>query len=123
MKASKMAKFGKSKEKRNDARIIFLAVIVNIEGFLKYSDIFEGNTTDHSTLEHIITKLDLKNRYASKKPIVVMDAGIATEDNIGFLKSKSYPYLCVTRSSITKYKPILKSDPVIIVDKRDQPTY
>jgi len=121
MKASKMAKFGKSKEKRNDARIIVLAVIVNTEGFLKYSDIFEGNTTDHSTLEHIITKLDLKHRYALKKPIVVMDAGIATENNIGFLKSKSYPYLCVTRSSIAKYKSILKSDPVIIVDKRDQP--
>jgi hypothetical protein len=120
MKNSAMAKFGRSKEKRTDAKIIVLAVVVNTEGFLKYSDIFEGNTTDHSTLEHIITKLDEQHRYTSKKPIVVMDAGIATEDNIQFLKTKAYPYLCVSRSSMKKYKTLDENLPVKIMDKKGQ---
>jgi len=46
MKGSKKAKFGRSKEKRKDARLIVLAVVINPEGFLKYSNIFEGNMTD-----------------------------------------------------------------------------
>jgi hypothetical protein len=121
MRNSTMAKFGKSKEKRNDAKIIVLAVVVNTEGFLKHSDIFEGNITDHSTLEHIITKLGQKHSYTTTKPIVVMDAGIATEDNIRFLKSRSYPYICVSRSKIKDYKADIQSTPVVIVDKKEQP--
>ena len=121
MKNSKKAKFGRSKEKRTDAKIIVLAVVVNTEGFLKYSDIFEGNTTDHSTLETIIHKLNKKVFYAPDKPIVVMDAGIATEDNICFLKSEGYQYLCVSRSNAKSYKADTGSKPVQIVDKREQP--
>jgi hypothetical protein len=121
MRGSKKAKYGRSKEKRNDAKIIVLAIIVNTEGFLKFSDIFEGNTTDHSTLEHIIKKLNQKNRYTSKKPIIVMDAGIATEENIRFLKADGYPYLCVSRSNMKNYKANPGCKPVRIVDKRNQP--
>jgi len=45
MQRSKIAKFGRSKEKRTDAKIVVLAVVVNREGFLKYSNIFQGNKT------------------------------------------------------------------------------
>jgi hypothetical protein len=121
MRGSKKAKYGRSKEKRNDAKIIVLALIVNTEGFLKFSDIFEGNTTDHSTLEHIIKKLNQRNQYTSKKPIIVMDAGIATEENIRFLKADGYPYLCVSRSNMKNYKANPGCKPVRIVDKRNQP--
>jgi hypothetical protein len=121
MQSSRKAKFGRSKEKRNDAKIIVLAVIVNTEGFLKYSDIFEGNTSDSSTLETVIRKLDQKAGYIGKKPIVVMDAGIATEANIDFLKEEGYPYLCVSRSNIKDYSIDADSMPVQIVDKKKQP--
>ncbi len=46
MRSSKIAKFGRSKEKRSDARLVVLAVVVNTEGFLKYSQIFEDSTAD-----------------------------------------------------------------------------
>jgi hypothetical protein len=42
---SKIAKFVRSKEKRSDAKLLVLSVVVNTEDFLKYSQIFEGNTT------------------------------------------------------------------------------
>ena len=88
MRRSKIAKFGKSKEKRNDARLIVLAVVVNAEGFLKYSQIFEGGTSDCTTLEQIITELSARTSSTECHPIVVLDAGIATEDNLKLLKKK-----------------------------------
>ncbi len=121
MKDSRMAKFGRSKEKRNDARLIVLALIVNTEGFLKYSDIFQGNTTDSQTLKMVIEKLDSKVGYLQKKPTIVMDAGIATDANIAWLKSKQYDYLCVSRSNLKEYKADTDKVPVQIYDKRKQP--
>jgi transposase len=121
MKDSRMAKFGRSKEKRNDARLIVLALIVNTEGFLKYSDIFQGNTTDCQTLKMVIEKLDSKVGYMQKKPTIVMDAGIATDANIAWLKSKQYDYLCVSRSNLKEYKADTDKGPVQIYDKRKQP--
>lgn len=121
MKDSRIAKFGRSKEKRGDAKLIVLAVIVNTEGFLKYSDIFEGNTSDCSTLQTVIAKLNEKAGYTSQKPIIVMDAGIATEANIQFLKKEGYDYLCVSRSNIKNYQADTSSKPVQIYDKKNQP--
>ncbi len=121
MKDSKLAKFGRSKEKRTDAKLIVLAVIVNTEGFLKYSDIFEGNTSDCATLQSVITKLNKKAGYTSQRPIIVMDAGIATEANIQFLKKEGYDYLCVSRSNIKNYQADTNSKPVQIYDKKKQP--
>jgi transposase len=118
---SQMAKFGRSKEKRSDARLIVLAVIINSEGFLKYSDIFEGNTSDCSTLKTVITALNLRAGYTGEKPIIVMDAGIATEENIKFLKEEKYDYLCVSRSNLKHYKADTDSLPVQIYDKKNQP--
>jgi hypothetical protein len=121
MQNSRIAKFGRSKEKRSDAKLIVLAVIVNTEGFLKYSDIFEGNTSDSATLELVITKLNKKAGYTDKKPIVVMDAGIATEANIQFLKKEKYDYMCVSRSHLKKYQADTDNLPVQICDKKMQP--
>lgn len=121
MRGSKVAKFGRSKEKRSDAKIIVLAVVINREGFLKYSNIFEGNMADCKTLEDIVNALSAQTSFTSRKPIVVMDAGIATDDNLKMLKSKGYDYLCVSRSSLKDYHADISATPVQICDKRKQP--
>jgi len=121
MLKSKIAKFGRSKEKRSDARIVVLAVVINREGFLKYSNIFAGNMTDCKTLGTIIDALSKQTSFTNRKPIVVIDAGIATEPNIEMLKSKGYDYMCVTRSSLKEYKADTQSQPVIVKDRKDQP--
>ncbi len=72
------------------------------------------------TLEYIITKLDQKNPNAFKKPVIVMDAGISTENNIEFLRTKGYQYLCVSRSNLKEYKADTSNAPVKIFEKRDQ---
>jgi len=121
MKNSKIAKRSRSKEKRSDCKLIVLAVVINAEGFLKYSDIFEGNTSDCTSLKMVITKLNQQAGYSSEKPIIVMDAGIATEANILFLKQEKYDYLCVSRSNLKDYKADTGSCPVQIYDKKNQP--
>lgn len=120
MRTSKIAKFGRSKEKRNDARLVVLAVVVNTEGFLKYSQIFQGNIADSKTLEQIITELSSRTSSAGRHPIVVLDAGIATEDNLKLLKKNNFDYMCVSRSGMKKYSVDTDSQPIKIFDKKEQ---
>lgn len=76
---SQLAQYGRSKEKRNDAKLVVLAVVVNVEGFIKYSSIYEGNMADCKTLSATIDSLRSATSSASPKAVIVMDAGIATE--------------------------------------------
>jgi hypothetical protein len=100
---SEIARFGRSKEKRSDAKLIVLAMVVNPEGFPKYTKILEGNTTDSASLPNMIDKLRLKTLDLSAKAIVVIDAGIATDENLKLIQEKGYDYVCVSRSKIKDY--------------------
>ncbi len=120
MRNSKIAKFGRSKEKRSDARLIVLAAVVNTEGFLKYSQIFDGNLTDSKTLVKIIAELSSRTSSIARHPIVVLDAGIATEDNLKLLREKMFGYMCVSRSNMKKYSVDTDSQPITIFDKKGQ---
>lgn len=98
---SKLAQFGRSKEKRSDAKLIVLALVVNTFGFIKYSSIHEGNFSDSKGLENVIDQLDYMK--GSKQPVVVIDAGIATEANLTMIRDKGYHYLCVSRKKLKDY--------------------
>ncbi len=117
---SKLAKFGRNKEKRNDAKLIVLALVVNPEGFIKYSAILEGNMSDPKSLGLMIEKLRVKTSESTKKALIVMDAGIATEDNLKMVKNKGYDYLCVTRSSMKNYLVDANASTVTITDNKKQ---
>jgi hypothetical protein len=121
MQHSKIAKYGRSKEKRKDAKLIVLAAVINKEGFLKYSNIFEGNMTDSKTLKTIVEALGKQTSFTQRKPIVVMDAGIATDGNLKMLKKEHYEYMCVSRSNLKSYHADTESNPVQIKDKKNQP--
>ncbi len=99
---SEIAKFGRSKEKRSDCKLVVLALVVNVEGFIKYSNIFEGNTADNSTLPGIIDNLRAQTSE-EKRAVVVIDAGIATKANLTLIKAKGYDYVCVSRAKIKDY--------------------
>jgi len=101
---SRLAQFGRSKEKRSDAKLVVLALVVNIEGFIKYSSILEGNITDSKTLSAMIEKLS--KHTCGHNAVVVLDAGIATEDNLKLIVEKGYQYLCVSRSKLKDYRAV-----------------
>jgi len=74
---------------------VTLGLVLDMRGFPKRSRIFEGNVSEPSTLETMINGLsDGDNPQQSLlKPTVVMDAGIATEDNVKWLKGHNYRYI------------------------------
>jgi len=116
---SKIAKFGRSKEKRSDCKIVVLALVINPAGFIKYSTIFEGNMQDSKTLNEIVTNLRSQTSTA-KRAIVVIDAGIATEDNLTMLTENDFDYVCVSRCKLKDYKIDPNHSPVEIEDRKKQ---
>jgi len=118
----KIVRFGRSKEKRGDAKIVALAAVINAEGFLKYSKIYQGNMADVKTLETTISEISHLTSQSLRKPIIVMDAGISSEDNLAMLKEKQYDYICVSRSKLKDYQSA-KADgtKTIVYDQRNNP--
>jgi len=52
-----------------------------------------------------------------KRATVVIDAGIATSENLATLKEKGYNYVCVSRSNLKKYNAV-STAPVRVTDNR-----
>jgi transposase len=86
------AKRGHSKEKRSDCPLVTLGLVLDGSGFVRRSRMFEGNVSEASTLEGMLSGLD-----APKGAMVIMDRGIATEANITWLIEHNFRYLVVSR--------------------------
>jgi hypothetical protein len=98
-KGSKIAKpGGKSKEKRNDRPLVTLALTVDEEGFPKYSKVLEGNISEPQTLDDMLTQLnDCTTPLFTSFKTIVIDAGIATEDNLKLISTRGFKYVAVSR--------------------------
>lgn len=86
------AKRGHSKEKRSDCPLVTLGLVLDGNGFVRRSRMFEGNVCESATLEEMIIGLQ-----APEGAMVIMDRGIATECNIAWLVDHHYRYLVVSR--------------------------
>jgi len=115
---SELARFGRSKEKRNDAKLVVLALVINTFGFIKYSAVFQGNMSDPATLETIIKGLRNKTSGMAEKALVVIDAGIATKENLAKIRAAGYDYLCVCRARLKDYKTVEGTECLTVEDNR-----
>jgi len=115
------AAYGHSKEKRSDCPLVTLALVLDGSGFSRRSRIFPGNVSEPGTLQQMIEQLrtpadpeqnqDSEERVSvdgaqassqqalelRSPPTIVMDAGIATQENIAWLQEQGYPYIVVSR--------------------------
>jgi transposase len=98
MAGNAKAKRGHSKEKRSDCPLVTLGLILDGNGFIRRSKMFEGNVSEPSTLEEMLQGLD-----APLDALVIMDSGIATEDNIAWLGEHHYRYLVVSRERYRQF--------------------
>ena len=101
-----------------------LALCINPEGFIRYSSILAGNTSDPSSLPDMVDTLAAKTRVPAapgQKGLVCLDAGIATEDNLVKIKEKGYDYLCVSRTRLTDYELAEDARTVRVLDTKGQP--
>jgi len=88
-----LAARGRSKEKRSDCPLVTLALVLDSSGFPRRSKVFAGNAGEAATLQEMIEVL----AHGDTNPLIVMDAGIATEANIVWLKEHGFRYLVVSR--------------------------
>jgi len=94
---SGIAGYAKSKEKRMDCPLITLALVVDGYGFPKRSRILEGNVSEPGTLWPILEELAIRDTDGSRVTIV-LDAGIATEENLKRLREdKRFDYVAISR--------------------------
>lgn len=108
------AKFGRSKEKRSDCKLLTLGLVIDSKGFPKTSHVFSGNQSEPETLLDMVETLRQKDPTNSPKPTVVIDAGIATEENLAKLKPH-YHYIAVSRKKI---KPPASDDCLVIKETK-----
>lgn len=119
-KANKHGERGHSKEKRSDCPLVTLALMLDSSGFPKCSQVFEGNVSEPVTLEKMIKRMESKgsspDMFEPPKATIVMDAGIATEDNVEWLKGNHYPYIVVSRK---RHRQFNEAEAVVVKQDKD----
>lgn len=117
------AQFARSKEKRNDCKLMTLALVVDALGFPKESHVLEGNVSEPGTLGKMLKKIKTLGKSNEKKTVVI-DAGIATEENISLLKTQAISYVAISRKQ--SYDPLVwaqsKEKKILLNDKKTELT-
>ena len=115
-KHNDLAAYGHSKERRSDCPLVTLALVLGENGFVRHSRIFAGNASEPATLQQMIEQLRQPVKIKNRKTVsdippdnpsealdlrlpltIVMDAGIASEENIQWLVEQGYKYIVVSR--------------------------
>ncbi len=111
MQGSEKAEFGRSKQKQSGSRLIGLALSIDSNGVVRYSKFYKGNISEPVTFAAMIK--DVSSQFSSEieVPVVVMDAGIATEENLALLRSDkyNYDYVCVSRTTPKEYDKLTEN--------------
>ena len=94
MEHSKICFHGRSKEKRDDCKIVVLAAVVNADGRLVRTMRYEGNRQDVTTVKEVIATLADQTSPEARK-IVVMDAGFYSDANVKWLVENHFDYITV----------------------------
>ena len=104
MEHSKLCFHGRSKERRDDCKIVVLAAVVNTEGLLVRTMIYEGNRQDVTTVREVVGSLAAETSPDARK-IVVMDAGFYSAENARWLVANHFDYITVLPSGYAKFTP------------------
>ncbi len=104
MEDSEICAYGRSKEKRDDCKIVVLAAVVNTDGLIVRTMIYEGNRADCTTLKEVVGSLAEKTNSDARQ-VVVMDAGFYTEDNAKWLVDNHFDYITVLPAGSSRFSP------------------
>jgi transposase len=110
MDGSRLCFHGRSKERRNDCKVVVLAAVVNTDGLLVRTMIYEGNRQDVTTVREVVGSLAAETSPDARK-IVVMDAGFYSAANAKWLVKNHFDYITVLPSGYAKFTP--DSDKVV----------
>jgi len=81
--------FGHSRDKRSDCVQVVIALVVTPEGFPLAYEVLAGNTSDKTTLEMFLQKIE--SQYGKARRVWVMDRGIPTEESLAVMRRQTDP--------------------------------
>ena len=97
-----IARRGYSRDHRPDCVQINIALVVSRDGMPLGYEIFAGNTTDVSTVQESVEKVE--ERFGTVNRVWVMDRGMVSAENIAWLNSTGRRYVIGTaRSELRRY--------------------
>lgn len=99
------ARRGHSKECRSDCPLVTLALVLDASGFVRRVQFFAGNASEPATLKGMLNGLD-----AAPGATVVMDAGIAAQANLSWLREQGYHYVVVSKLRERQFDPALATE-------------
>ena len=82
---------GYSRDHRSEREQIVIGVVTSYEGYPIKHFVFEGNTSDGSTVKEVVTSL--KKDYHINETIFVGDRGMITKLNIKTIEKNGYKYI------------------------------
>ena len=96
--ANPQAKRGYSRDKRPDCKQVVVGLVLDGEGFPKAHEVFDGNVQDRATVDQM---LDALERRTGQKvgSTVVLDRGMAYEENLEQIRQRQYHYIVAGRQS------------------------
>jgi transposase len=89
-----IAKRGYSRDHRRDCVQVNIALVVSREGMPLGYEIFAGNTTDVTTVQQIVDKME--DRFGKVNRVWVMDRGMVSAENISWLNATGRRYVIGT---------------------------
>lgn len=105
-------RFGYSRDKRPDCVQVVIALVLTSEGLPIGYEVFAGNTSDKTTLEGMLQKIE--KQYGKLQRIWLMDRGIPTEETLEKMRQSDPPvqYLVGTpKGRLTRLEKKLAEQP------------
>lgn len=96
-KGNSKGKRGYSRDKRQDCKQVCIGLVCTPEGLPLNYEVFAGNRTDVTTVEHIVGRME--DRFGQAERVWVMDRGMVSEANITFLRDRKAQYIVGTPKS------------------------
>ena len=91
---------GYSRDHRPDRKQVVVGLVLDGEGFPKAHEVFKGNTKDETTMARMLDSLDRRISVRSGGgATVVMDRGLATDENLAVLRKRGQHYIVTTEQS------------------------
>ena len=90
------AKRGYSRDQRPDCKQVLVGLVLDGEGFPKAHEVFEGNRQDRSTVKEMLESLE-KRTGKKAGGTVVVDRGMAYEENLPQIQASGHHYLVAGR--------------------------
>ena len=96
--ANPKAQRGYSRDQRPDCKQVVVGLVLDRDGFPKAHEVFEGNRQDRASLEDMLSILEKRSGRKGGGTVIV-DRGMAYEDNLAQIKAHGHHYLVACRQS------------------------